>query len=265
MEGEIPLSAIIKSGVVSQVVKFLEAGHSEQLQLEAARVLTALGTHCMLWYPTLVTEVVIEYDLVKKFVDLLNSPNDDIRTQAVLALGRFAGRGNDCRGHVIQQEDLLSFLGGLKENDELSLQRSTVWTLLMFFTRTSYNLHLSRIYIYQIKLICQVNPALTALLTLVYSNDEEVLINACEVLSYLSPGENDNIQDVIDADVCQRLLDRILIYMSVDVSGIRLLQYSCLPSVQLEILFSVGASLNRYVGLKVLLEAFMVESNHLRN
>ncbi|KAK4347692.1 hypothetical protein RND71_034031 [Anisodus tanguticus] len=178
-DGEIPLSAIIKSGVVSQVVKFLEAGHSEQLQLEAARVLTALGTHCMLWYPTLVTEVVIEYDLVKKFVDLLNSPNDDIRTQAVLAVGRFAGRGNDCRDHVIQQEDLLSFLGGLKENDELSLQRSTV------------------------------KPALTALRTLVYSNDEEVLINACEVLSYLSPGENDNIHDVIDADVCQRLLDLI--------------------------------------------------------
>ncbi|XP_059291793.1 importin subunit alpha-1a-like isoform X2 [Lycium ferocissimum] len=203
-ERGIPLKAFIKCGVVSQVVKFLEAGHSVQLQLEAARVLTILGSHCMSSYPRLVTEVVIEYDLVEKFVDFLNSPDDDIRAQAVLALGHFAARDNDCRDHVLHQEDLLYFLGGLEGNEELSMLRSTSWTLLMF---------------YKDKLqpaFEQVKPALTALRTLVCSNEDEVLINACGVLCLLFRGKNDNIQDVIDADVCQRLLD-LLTYPSSSV------------------------------------------------
>lgn len=53
-------------------------------------------------------------------------------------------------------------------------------------------------------------PALPALERLVHSNDEEVLTDACWALSYLSDGTNDKIQAVIEAGVCQRLVQLLL-------------------------------------------------------
>jgi importin subunit alpha-1 len=42
---------------------------------------------------------------------------------------------------------------------------------------------------------------------LIYSLDEEILIDACWALSYLSDGSNDKIQAVIESGVCRRLVD----------------------------------------------------------
>lgn len=53
----------------------------------------------------------------------------------------------------------------------------------------------------------QVKPALPALASLIHSNDEEVLTDACWALSYLSDGTNDKIQGVIEAGVCSRLVE----------------------------------------------------------
>lgn len=53
-------------------------------------------------------------------------------------------------------------------------------------------------------------PALPALERLVFSNDEEVLTDACWALSYLSDGTNDKIQAVIEAGVCGRLVQLLL-------------------------------------------------------
>lgn len=59
-------------------------------------------------------------------------------------------------------------------------------------------------------LFFQVKPALPVLQQLLYLNDEEVLTDACWALSYLSDGPNDKIQAVIEAGVCQRLVELLL-------------------------------------------------------
>uniref|UniRef100_A0A2P2M0Q6 Importin subunit alpha n=1 Tax=Rhizophora mucronata TaxID=61149 RepID=A0A2P2M0Q6_RHIMU len=56
----------------------------------------------------------------------------------------------------------------------------------------------------------QVKPALPILRGLIHLNDEEVLADACWALSYLSDGTNDKIQAVIEAGVCQRLVELLL-------------------------------------------------------
>ena len=56
----------------------------------------------------------------------------------------------------------------------------------------------------------QVRPALPVLRQLIHLNDEEVLTDACWALSYLSDGTNDKIQAVIEAGVCQRLVELLL-------------------------------------------------------
>lgn len=45
---------------------------------------------------------------------------------------------------------------------------------------------------------------------LIYSLDDEVLIDACWAISYLSDGSNDKIQAVIESGVCRRLVELLM-------------------------------------------------------
>lgn len=59
-------------------------------------------------------------------------------------------------------------------------------------------------------LISQISPALTVLTKLIYSLDDEILIDACWAISYLSDGSNDKIQAVIESGVCRRLVELLM-------------------------------------------------------
>lgn len=56
----------------------------------------------------------------------------------------------------------------------------------------------------------QIAPALPVLAKLVYSLDDEVLIDACWAISYLSDGSNDKIQAVIEANIPRRLVELLM-------------------------------------------------------
>lgn len=56
----------------------------------------------------------------------------------------------------------------------------------------------------------QVRPALPCLSQLIFSQDDEVLTDACWALSYLSDGPNEKIQAVIESGVCRRLVELLM-------------------------------------------------------
>eukprot|EP00441_Pelagodinium_beii_P018080 CAMPEP_0197658834 /NCGR_PEP_ID=MMETSP1338-20131121/45470_1 /TAXON_ID=43686 ORGANISM="Pelagodinium beii, Strain RCC1491" /NCGR_SAMPLE_ID=MMETSP1338 /ASSEMBLY_ACC=CAM_ASM_000754 /LENGTH=544 /DNA_ID=CAMNT_0043235497 /DNA_START=54 /DNA_END=1688 /DNA_ORIENTATION=- len=188
-----PIQEVIMAGVVPRFVQFLKEINRPDLQFEAAWVLTNIASG-----NADQTRVVVEHGALPIFVQLLQSPNDDVREQAVWALGNIAGDSPNFRDLVLQSGGLNPVMTVLRESEKTSMMRNATWTLSN---------------------LCRgkppppfewVSPALGSLANLIYANDVEVLTDSCWALSYLSDGPNDRITAVIKAGVCRRLVELLL-------------------------------------------------------
>ena len=91
-----PINDVIDAGVVPYFVLFMQMTDQPLLQFEAAWAMTniARGTSEN-------TRVVIDAGAVPIFIQLLSSPNEDVREQAAWALGNVAGGSMSCRDLVL--------------------------------------------------------------------------------------------------------------------------------------------------------------------
>ncbi|KDO41451.1 hypothetical protein CISIN_1g037142mg, partial [Citrus sinensis] len=140
-------------------------------------------------------KAVVDHGAVPIFVKLLASPSDDIRMQSVWALGNIAAESPRFRDLVLGEAALIPLLTQLNNHENLSMKRIATWTLSNLCGGKPR------------PIFDQVRPCLPTLAQLVHSNDEHVMSNACWGLSLLCDGgKNDEIQAVIEAGVCPRLV-----------------------------------------------------------
>ena len=188
-----PINDVINLGVMPLLVSFLSRHDLPTLQFEAAWALTNIASGTSEH-----TNIVIQHNAVPIFCQLVLSPNADVSEQAVWALGNISGDSPQTRDLVLNCGAMMPLLTILQRADsKVTMMRNATWTLSNFCRgkpKPKFEL---------------VSPALQVLPHLIHYADEEVLTDACWSLSYLSDGESEQIQAVLDAGVARKVIDLI--------------------------------------------------------
>jgi hypothetical protein len=190
-----PIQMVIDFGIVPRFIEFLQRplGNS-MLVFEAAWVLTNIASGSVSQ-----TQFVVDCGAVPRFIRLMEHDDDQIKEQAVWALGNIAGNGIENRDLLIESgimKYLLEF--GASKSLKSSLIKQAIWTLSNLWRLKP---RLERPW---------VAPSLQVLVRLLHSFDAEILEETCATISYITDDNTDNnerIEAFIRTGSCRRMVE----------------------------------------------------------
>lgn len=191
-----PAMIIIEKGLVPVLVNFLRCVDNPKLQFEAAWALTNIASTEHTEFITR-DEPPFKCNAVPFLAALMRSPNPDVREQSCWCLGNVAGDGYLLRNIVLNTPHCLeNLILNIARAHNKSMLKNATWALSNFCRgKPPPAIHI-------------IQPALQVLGRLIGADAEndEVLRDACWAFSYISDGDDDRIQAVLDVNPVPRLV-----------------------------------------------------------
>ena len=179
-----PVEEVLASGVLPAFVQMLQLNDKPKIQFEAAWALTNIAS-------TDETKAIVDAGAVPHFAQLLSSPDPEVREQCAWCLGNVAGDSPALRDVVLSSGAMQPLLQNIAHPANKSLYNNCIWALSNF-CRGKPQPNLSH-----------VSPAVPILEQILRSpsSDNGAKTNALWALSFISDGDDDRIQAVIDSGV----------------------------------------------------------------
>lgn len=205
------ISEVIEAGVVPRLLELAGDSKRPPIQFEALWAVTNIASGS-----SEQTQAVVDLGAIGVLERTLKDTavTDDVKEQAVWAVGNIAGDSTRFRDQILGA-DILQPLLALISNPaklKLSLLRNLAWSISNL-TRGKPS-----------PPVAVIEPAVRPLIDLLKtSKDNEVLTDVCWSLSYISDGTNDRIQLILEDGVPARLLELTQIDLTVATPALRTL------------------------------------------
>lgn len=181
-----PLHFIMTSGISKKLIKLL-ACDSKDLKVECLWCILNLATG-----PSHVVKELVEQGLIPLLAPLLMANENDLVELCVWCIGNLAGDSIYNRDQLVQLTPRLTTLIGTFNQEN---KKNIVWTLSN---------------------LCRGKPLPDKSITdqilkvvpgLLHCQDESILSDCCWALSYISDGDNQRIQDILDLNIIPDLIN----------------------------------------------------------
>ena len=181
-----PIQEVIDANLVPKLIEYLDINNKNQsIQFEATWALTNIVSG-----NSEQTRFVVKAGAVQKLIKLIMSSSDDITEQSIWALGNIAGDCSELRDLVIDSgiiEPLISVLK--RENCKDSIRKNGIWTLS--------NLCRNKNPLVDLEKVKSLLPIFSNEIEQNKKTENEMLIDSCWAISYLTDGPNERIQEII--------------------------------------------------------------------
>lgn len=192
VENNPPVREVLSSGVLPAFVQMLQLNDKPRVQFEAAWALTNIAS-------TEETKAIVDAGAVPFMAQLLSSPDAEVREQVAWCLGNISGDSPALRDVVLSSGAMQPLLQNIAQPANASLFGNCVWALSNF-CRGKPQPHLS--------LVAPAVPILGRVLRgeMFKENSNDAKTDALWALSYISDGDDERIQSVIDAGILTDLI-----------------------------------------------------------
>lgn len=194
IENKPPIDEVIQTGLIPHFVYLLEMDDNPTIQFEVAWILTNVTSGSAAQ-----TEVVVGYNAIPAFLRLLSSKEERVQEQSVWALGNIAGDRADFRDTILTGGAMRMILDIMSQpHCGESFMKNATWCISNLCRnkdeRNPYQM---------------VKPFLHEIISLLYKDINEVVMDTCWTLSFITEADKSQVDDVLKLNILPRLMEII--------------------------------------------------------